>query len=242
MPHPFNFDRLSPDDLDQLVRVVYGETRGEPDEGQQAVAAVIGNRLNSRRYGRTVGEVINAPGQFETMVRDKNMLANLDPRSLEYQRVKMNILGMQDDPTGGATLFYSPKTQAALGRDAPTWAKGRSGLDIGNHRFLGGTKVNDAASSAYGTVPNTPAFSPVLQGTTIIHTPTVPIPAFRPPAADPGVTGTVSAARTAWCPRRGPHGKPRLRRSPLEGVPGASRKLHARLGSGTPGYSDGNFD
>jgi hypothetical protein len=39
-----------------------------------------------------------------------------------------------DDITGGATLFWGPKSQAALGRPAPKWGR-TGGLDIGETRF-----------------------------------------------------------------------------------------------------------
>ena len=51
-------------DRECLARAVYFEARGEPLEGQLAVAQVILNRVASGRYAATVCGVINQPGQF----------------------------------------------------------------------------------------------------------------------------------------------------------------------------------
>lgn len=123
---------LSDDDL--LVRTAWGESRGETPLGQQAVAAVIRNR--ARAAGQSVRDVVLAPGQFEPWgnPQTREQMLKLDPNSPEYQAIAQSVLGTQNDPTGGATHFYSPKAQEALGRPAPAWAAGQ-GMDIGNHRF-----------------------------------------------------------------------------------------------------------
>ena len=122
------------DDNDLTVRTVWGEGRGETPLGQQAVAAVIRNR--ARAAGQSVRDVVLAPNQFEPWNNPDTrarMLA-LDPNSEEYKRIAQAVVGTENDPTGGATHFYSPRAQAALGRPAPAWATGQ-GMDIGNHRF-----------------------------------------------------------------------------------------------------------
>lgn len=40
------FQPATPEDIDTVARTIWGEARGEPIEGQQAVASVIGNRAN----------------------------------------------------------------------------------------------------------------------------------------------------------------------------------------------------
>jgi len=47
-----------------IARVVYAEARGEPFEGKVAVAAVVLNRFESGRFGRTVKKVVFARNQF----------------------------------------------------------------------------------------------------------------------------------------------------------------------------------
>lgn len=123
---------------DQIVRTVWGEAAGEPPEGQRAVAAVIQNRMT--QSGQDATSVIFKPNQFEPWNNPatRAKLEGLDPNSPEYQRILANIApvlgGVAPDPTNGATHFYSPTAQAALGRGTPSWATGQA-RDIGGHRF-----------------------------------------------------------------------------------------------------------
>jgi N-acetylmuramoyl-L-alanine amidase len=125
---------------DSVVRTVWGEARGEPPEGQQAVASVIQNRAD--QSGTSRSDVVFAPGQFEPWndARTRPALEKLDPNSAEYQKIFTNIqpilAGTGKDVTNGSTYFYSPTAQAALGRDTPTWAQGQTpSVVIGNHQF-----------------------------------------------------------------------------------------------------------
>ncbi|WP_353935335.1 cell wall hydrolase [uncultured Sphingomonas sp.] len=52
------------DDLRCLAGAIYFESRGEPLAGQLAVAEVILNRSQSRRFGGSVCDVITQRGQF----------------------------------------------------------------------------------------------------------------------------------------------------------------------------------
>ena len=128
---------MTADDFDHVVRTVYGEAAGEPELGQQAVAAVIANR--ARQSGRTHTDVVKAPWQFEPWMTRRRELESLDPSSDKYQSIARSIFpilnGDVDDPTQGATHFYSPRVQRALGRRAPAWDNG-TGVDLGNHRFF----------------------------------------------------------------------------------------------------------
>ena len=54
---------------DCLANAVYFEARGEPVEGQLAVAEVVLNRTQSGRYPSTICEVVTQPWQF-SFVRD----------------------------------------------------------------------------------------------------------------------------------------------------------------------------
>jgi hypothetical protein len=139
-------------DTDYLVRTVWGEARNQGPEGQQAVAAVIKNR--SRASGQGVREVVLARNQFEPWgnPQTRRQLESLSPDSDAYQSILANVSPVLDgdDPTGGATHFYAPKAQAALGRRPPAWDDG-SGFDIGDHRFFrpGGGPANTAQQTSY---------------------------------------------------------------------------------------------
>lgn len=124
---------------DQVVRTVLGEAGGEDDRGQQAVAHVILNR--AKQAGIDTTGVIFAPNQFEPWnnPQTRAKLEAIDPASPQYQRALAQVRAVQGgqapDPTGGATHFYSPTAQTALGRSAPSWDNG-SGTDLGRHRFF----------------------------------------------------------------------------------------------------------
>jgi|GEM_PF-6065968 len=128
---------LPPEDQDALARIVLTEAGGESDEGQQAVAAVIANR--AKQAGMEIRDVINAPGQFEPVTNGK--AAKVAPDTPAYRRALANaLMGVSGSAAlppeiAGADHFYSPKAQAALGRQPPAWDNG-SGADLGNHRFF----------------------------------------------------------------------------------------------------------
>jgi hypothetical protein len=134
-------------DTDALVRTVWGEARNQDPMGRKAVAAVIRNRANLS--GQPIRAVVQEPGQFEPWGDPKTRrdLEGLDPASDAYQAILADIEG-DDDPTGGATHFYSPKGQAAKGRKPPKWDDG-SGVDLGDHRFFklsyGGQPASEVA-------------------------------------------------------------------------------------------------
>lgn len=68
----------SSSDLNLLSRLVYGEARGEPYQGQVAVAAVVLNRVKSSNFPNTVAGVIYQSGAFDA-VSDGQV--NLTPNS-----------------------------------------------------------------------------------------------------------------------------------------------------------------
>lgn len=130
---------LSPAERDILIRTVIGEAGN--DASAPAVAHVVLNRLGSGGYGSNVPSVVFAPNQFEAWSRQGPQLLNYAPTSPPYQsaaKIVDDILaGKTPDPTDGATKFYSPGAQKALGRAPPKWDDG-TGLQIGAHKFFGG--------------------------------------------------------------------------------------------------------
>ena len=127
-------------DADVLAKTLWGEARGEGLAGMQAVAAVIVNRVKSRRYPNTVKGVCLQPWQFSMWnPDDHNGEAAMKMRrgdSTVYDRcldvAADAIAGRVADPTGGA-LHY-----AVTGLN-PYWAKDATvSAQIGRHTFYTG--------------------------------------------------------------------------------------------------------
>lgn len=57
---------LTQEERDLLASIVWLESRGEPFEGQQAVAEVVFNRMISGKFSETLTGTIMAEGQFRT--------------------------------------------------------------------------------------------------------------------------------------------------------------------------------
>ncbi|MCH1640649.1 spore cortex-lytic enzyme [Paenibacillus timonensis] len=96
---------LSENDLRIMANAVYGESRGEPFEGQVAVAAVILNRVKSPSFPNTVSGVIFQPGAF-TAVADGQIW--LEPNDQARKAVQQALNGW--DPTGGCIYYFNPNT------------------------------------------------------------------------------------------------------------------------------------
>jgi N-acetylmuramoyl-L-alanine amidase len=88
-----------------MANAVYGESRGEPYEGQVAVAAVILNRVKSPSFPHTPSGVIFQPGAF-TAVADGQIW--LTPNEVAKRAVRDAINGW--DPTDGCLYYFNPAT------------------------------------------------------------------------------------------------------------------------------------
>ena len=132
---------VSADDRDLAIRTMLGEEGSEV--GQAGVAAVILNRLAAGSYGESIGDVIDAPGQFNGRPHKgtwQSTASGDDPRYVAAGQLFDAVRdGSLPDPTNGATHFYAPTAQARLalvdGRPVtPNWAQGR-GLKLGSSMF-----------------------------------------------------------------------------------------------------------
>src|SRR5690606_27432290 len=100
VPHGF-----SQNDINLMANAVYGEARGEPYEGQVAIAAVILNRLKSPIFPDTVSGIIFEPRAF-TAVADGQIW--LTPDETAKRAVLDAINGW--DPSGNALYYFNPET------------------------------------------------------------------------------------------------------------------------------------
>ena len=90
-------------DLNLLARAVNAEARGEPFDGQVAVAAVILNRIGDPAFPKTVADIIYQPQAFSS-VSDGQI--NLTPSASSIRAAQEAISGT--DPSGGAVFFFNP--------------------------------------------------------------------------------------------------------------------------------------
>jgi len=117
--------KYSERDLQLMANAVYGESRGEPYEGQVAVAAVILNRLESPDFPNSISEIIFQPGAF-TAVADGQIWLTPNERAKEAVLDAMNGW----DPTENALYYFNPKTATSK------WIWSRPQIkQIGEHIF-----------------------------------------------------------------------------------------------------------
>jgi N-acetylmuramoyl-L-alanine amidase len=128
--------------IDTLARTLWGEARGEPVRGIEAVAAVIVNRVRLARrrggcwWGGDVIAVCRKPRQFSCWNggdpnRPKLLaVAEADPVFATCLRIARRALaGVLPDPTNGATHYHAVEI-------SPAWAAGLVPCaEIGRHLF-----------------------------------------------------------------------------------------------------------
>lgn len=170
---------MTPEDRDYAVRAMLAEAGNQGPAGMIAVANVIRNRAATGRYGgKTLRDVVLAKGQFEPFMPHVKGTANdpsrFSPNSPKYREAAdlfdaLNA-GAIPDVTKGATHFYAPAAQSALGRNKPAWAKGE-GQRLGDHVYY--SPEGRVDPSAYDAMSRT---------TTPGATPAPQPAAFAPPA------------------------------------------------------------
>ncbi|KIL41466.1 hydrolase [Gordoniibacillus kamchatkensis] len=122
---PSNTRGYSTNDINLMANAVYGEARGEPFEGQVAVAAVILNRVESPSFPNTPSGVIFQPGAF-TAVADGQIY--MTPNETAKRAVREALNGW--DPTNGCIYYFNPATATSK------WIWSRPQYKrIGNHIF-----------------------------------------------------------------------------------------------------------
>lgn len=125
-------------DLEIMAKTIFGEARGEGEEGQIAVACCIINRHKAKKWfsGRTIAETCLRPWQFSCWNKnDPNAqkLASLTyPTYSKYFPVIEKA--KKKDITNGATHYFN-----LFVCQEPAWAKGKTPCArIGHHLFFKG--------------------------------------------------------------------------------------------------------
>lgn len=126
------------------ARTLCQEVRGEPLEGQQAVAWVIKNRLASRRWGDSLATVCLWPYQFSGWrgPQDPNFtyacrLDDSDPTLSHMLSMMQSVMDSKTDPTDGATHYCN----LAILKKPPAWIQGAVHVGkFGRQDFYKGVK------------------------------------------------------------------------------------------------------
>ncbi|GAE36979.1 LysM peptidoglycan-binding domain-containing protein [Halalkalibacter akibai] len=117
-------------ELDWLARIIFCEARGEPVQGQIAVAAVILNRVKSSLFPNSVEGVIleRNNGHFQFTPVGTGAIYTANPTTANFDAARRALTG--EDPTNGSLYFYNPN------RTNDQWIRSRTvSTQIGNHVF-----------------------------------------------------------------------------------------------------------
>lgn len=112
-------------DTNLLAHIVNAEARGEPFDGQVAVAAVILNRLSDPAFPKTIADIIYQPQAFSSV--DDGQI-NLPPSATAIRAAQTAERG--SDPSDGAVFFFNP----AKTTNRYIWSRPEI-KQIGNHIF-----------------------------------------------------------------------------------------------------------
>ncbi len=116
-------------DLSCLAGAIYFESKGEPLDGQLAVANVVINRMNSGRFPRTICGVVTQPGQF-SFVRGGRMPSVSIANPAYRKALAVAQVAMErhwESPVANALFFHARRV-------APGWRLTRVGT-VGAHIF-----------------------------------------------------------------------------------------------------------
>jgi len=122
-------------DIDALAKTIYGEARGEPREGQYAVAHSVMNRHNSNKSylkGDSIAATCQKPYQYACW-NDNDVNRNkLGNYGAEHRQIATDVIdGRHRDNTGGAKHYHADYAKAAH-----PWANNKNpNVRIGHHDF-----------------------------------------------------------------------------------------------------------
>lgn len=116
----------------KLAESIVWEARGEPYDGQLAVASVILNRVDHKNFPNTIYGVITQPYQFSYL---QDMAKQTQPRKSDWDKALLVAYDVKNGIVERATdsLFYLNKKAV---RRMPRWAMVYEEVaTIGNHTF-----------------------------------------------------------------------------------------------------------
>lgn len=163
---------------DAIARVAFAEAGNQGDSGLAGVVYTILNRLADGRWGLSVDAVLNAPHQFEPVMRAGGDWRRLPPVSEADQARVDTILnlaleGRLPDLTHGARFFQNPAVVAARARSGLVPARlvnfgGQAPTAIiGAHSFYTGQGGGGGGANAQAKAGRAPNADPLFVGRTV---------------------------------------------------------------------------
>lgn len=167
-----------PDSRAGIARVAFAEAGNQGDSGLAGVVYTILNRLGSGRWGATVDAVLNAPHQFEPVMRAGGSWRRL-PAVAPAQQARIDTIinlaldGRLPDLTGGARFFQNARIvaqRAAAGQVSARlvhFGGATPTAVIGAHSFYAETgrrRASTASVSARLVQPNLLASNTIFVG------------------------------------------------------------------------------
>jgi len=115
-------------DLNCSAEAVFFESRGEPIQGQYAVAQVIQHRIHSPAYPDDACAVVHAPAAFSYYWDGKSERIT-DQQAYNQALIvsALVVLGLVPDVTGGADSYHALSVK-------PQWGSNYTAI-IGGHAF-----------------------------------------------------------------------------------------------------------
>lgn len=124
------------EDLHCLALTVYFEARGEPENGQIAVAHVVMNRVNDRRWPGTVCGVVQQGGREQENCQFSwycDRLSDMPAHRADWNTARAlahaAYWAASEDPTGGALWYHAVYVKPIWRRKLARWGR------IGTHIF-----------------------------------------------------------------------------------------------------------
>lgn len=150
MSHP-QVEEISRSELYCLSHAVYHEARGEPVEGQMAVAHSVLNRVEASRWPDTICEVVYQHKQYSHLTASTSVESDRIEWGEVVEVAAHAMVGYTDDPTNGADHFYAHKGD--YGIPEPWWAPPMEYAgEFGNHLFLRSNPTSASATRERGVV------------------------------------------------------------------------------------------
>ena len=127
--HDSKYKSAHPTDVECLAKNIYHEARGEPLEGQIAVAQVTLNRVQHPQFHNTVCSVVYAPSQFSWTLDKKKRVRDQKAWQASVNIARAVLTQAVRLPDFPALYFHTTKVSPRWNRNKKVLAK------IGDHIF-----------------------------------------------------------------------------------------------------------